>query len=267
MKTGSPSGPTNKLVTKMNSTETKPKPGSEVWLYIKTHFTTAGTALLFLLMAAAVATQVAGFFNADVAKSISIPAMLLWAAIAALLSIVGFAIELHTIKRGKEIGDVERWGEILTYYAYPRPGTSLLEALKDAAEISPSQIQWIKLQTCAFDNPYLRKLADYFGRSRMGKTTEVEIMGVGTQEQERDLLKHFPSAHILRSQEKLHSHFNLVKARGRCFLWYEPQHDDGGSIKYTPALGAFLVEVSDEEAAIKQYRKNEISSARIPGFA
>lgn len=221
----------------------------EYILFVRTHLTAAASTIFLALIICSIVFQVPIkiFFGISV--------------FCALLSTIGFIAEYRTISYGKQAGHLEEWGVILTYYAYPCPGTSMLEALKESAGINPEEIEEIKLQTCNFDNPYLLRLSDYFAKSGIGERVKIEIVGVGDDRQENDLHSRFPHAKVYRSATKLTSHFNLIKARGRCFLWYEPVHDDTTSVRYTPSEGAFLVDVRDESRAVRRFYQDVVPEA------
>lgn len=216
-------------------------------IFVRTHLTVASSATFLLLLTWSVLLGV----SPDVFFVVSV--------CCAAISAIGFLSEYRVISCGKKMGDLEEWGTILTYYAYPCPGTSMLEALKDTAGVNPDEIEEIKLQTCNFDNPYLLRLSDYFTKSGIGDRAKVEIIGVGDREQENALRSHFPNAKLYRSAGKLTSHFNLIKARGHCFLWFEPEHDDANSKRYTPSMGAFLVDVRDEQRAEDRFYRDVVS--------
>ena len=176
--------------------------------------------------------------------------------IVTTLALIAFFDERRRIKNGILRDHLNEWGDIIAFCAYPRPGTSLLRVLEDRAGIRPSEIEEIKLQTCSFDNPYLKKLSEFLTKAGVNSDAEVSIIGVGESTQEETLKQYFPKAQVYRSREKLTKHFNLIRARGQYYLWYEPDHDDVSSKRYIPSEGAFLVSVRDPDSALKRFNSD-----------
>lgn len=189
---------------------------------------------------------------------VSSEAFVLVAVALALASICGFIDEHRRIAFGEKQGSLDQYGKLIWFCAYPRPGTSMLDVLSSKCGIDPWDIEQIKLQTCTFGNPYLKQLSDYFTQAKVPSTVDVEIIGVGSTHDANGLAKAYPNAHLLESSHKLKRHFNLIKAKGIYYLWYEPYHNDTGGARYVPSKGAFLVEVTDSDKALRRFYRDAI---------
>lgn len=184
--------------------------------------------------------------------------------VCVIVAIAGTWDESNRMWSGLKRSDLERYGPILGFCAYPRPGTSLLRALDRYANIEPSDIQEVKMQTCSFSNEYLCRLSSYFASHGVPQDTPIEIIGVGDPYDLGTVADRFPNLTVSRARRKLSTHFNLVKAKGQYYLWFEPEHEDTAP-GYIPAQGAFLVEVKDSEEALKRFNQDRSDEESIAG--
>jgi hypothetical protein len=172
-----------------------------------------------------------------------------------VIAIFGSIDESHRMWNGVNRGELERYGSVMGFCSYPRPGTSLLKALDKYANVQPQDIEEIKMQTCTFSNPYLKKLSAYFAENGVPNGTPIEVMGVGDVDDLAEVANYFPRLTVSQSDKKLSTHFNLIKAKGQYYLWFEPEHNDNSAC-YIPSKGAFLIGVQDEKLALERYEQD-----------
>ena len=172
---------------------------------------------------------------------------------SAVVSAWGFVRQHTIIQAEKAQAELARYGEILTYCGYPRPGTSLLSEMQTHAGVSPAQIEELYMQTCDFSNPYLHGFSRHMRERGVPALVRFDLAGDGDHSNLGPLKRDFPNIRLLPAKEHLTTHFNLIKADGKMFLWYEPEHDTRTSKHYVPSRGAFLVEIKDSETAMRRY--------------
>jgi len=180
-------------------------------------------------------------------------------SIFALAAFYGYYDEGRRMWRSVNRGNLEKYGSVVGFCAYPRPGTSLLKALDRYANVQPEDIEEIKMQTCRFSNPYLKDLSKYFADSGMRRNTQIEVMGVGNPDDMQEVRNYFPNLVVAHSRARLVTHFNLVRAKGQYYLWFEPEHDDDASKgSYIPSKGAVFIAVEDEKLAFARYEQDRL---------
>src|ERR1039458_5229616 len=152
-----------------------------ILLFFRSHITVIGGCLLL-----------AGIVYAAVAPTY--PYFLTTLNIGcALIILYGFVDENKRLKFGYKRGGLMSFGEVIGFCAYPRPGTSLLKALDQYADINAEDIEEIKLQTCNFGNRYLNKLGHYFHDSGVLSNTPIELVGVGNEGDLKEVRSLFPN--------------------------------------------------------------------------
>ncbi len=224
---------------------------TSIYLYIRAHLIAGASYML-------VGTALAGMI-------FHLPpnAVFLLTLGAFILAVYGFIDERFRIASGVQRGDLTRFGKVAAYCGYPKPGTSMINALKRAG-VSPREIQSISIQTCTFGNKYLREFKEFLVKTGVRSETELLILGTGDELEKASLLEAFPKAKLCHSTKKLTTHFSLLESTdGRTFAWYEPDHQDSVE-RYIPSKGAFLVEVNDTTAARARFSKDSIEDCFLP---
>ncbi len=181
--------------------------------------------------------------------------LVVFIGVCVLVAAVGAGDESRRVWSGIRRGDLTRYGTVLGFCSYPRPGTSLLKALDRYAGVQPGDIEEVKMQTCGFSNPYLKSLSTHFSESGVPSDIPIEVMGVGEVDDLKEVAAKFPYLTITHSQHKLRTHFNLVKAKGHYYLWFEPDHNDSTQ-SYIPSKGAFLVRIEDDTEALARFEQD-----------